>query len=269
MDDLKNSENTIGSTNQDRYQRMRQLGLSLEGIFQSHVLVIGAGGVGSPLLLYLAGAGVRHISICDGDTVALTNLQRQILYKERDIGKVKVDMAAMHLKELNSTVNIYPYSAANTDQEMEDIILGRVQKPSRDVALDLDTDKPPINLVIECTDNASSMVRVHNLCLKHKLPLMLISAEGFDFSVLYYDFKDKSYLEKYGCLGCLGYNPMVSRAFPGILGPTAGLAGVYGAFEALKILGGGQSNLYGHLAYSRNGVLSFVELAKDEGCVQH
>ncbi len=280
----ENPKDMAAGAKVDRYARMRIPGLDVAKLTQSRILVIGAGGVGAPLLMYLAGAGVKHITVCDGDTVSLSNLHRQIIYQEAQIGQAKVTLAAQALTKLNSEVEVKTRGLLETNEQvLEAMGLGGTvalepnvaskQVPSTQKVDLASTELKPqtavVDLVIECTDNAKSMRRTHDLCLKHHVPLMLLSAEGTDFAVMYYDFKNLDYVKKYGCLGCVGYTPLLGRAFPGILGPAAGMAGVFAAGEVIKLLGGLKSKLYGSMAYFRNGELAYFELASDDKCLVH
>lgn len=112
----------------ERYTRQSLLPeVGLEGqdlLLQKRVLVVGAGGLGAPILYYLVAAGLGHIGIVDGDTVSLSNLQRQILYTEQDIGKPKATTAAQRLRALNSDCTLTPYNMFLTEQNAREIAQG-------------------------------------------------------------------------------------------------------------------------------------------------
>jgi molybdopterin/thiamine biosynthesis adenylyltransferase len=235
----------------NRYERQCSNLLSQDHIAKSTVLVIGAGGVGSPLLLYLTGAGVGKIIIADGDTVSLNNLHRQVLYREQDIGFSKAECAKRTLNSLNSCIEIEIISDALTFKNISNI------------------DPSKLNLIIDCTDNAETMTLSNNFALKHRLPFMAGSAEGLEGIAMFFDYSDANYIKNYGCLNCLGYTPNVKKSVPFILGPAAGLIGTTLALEAIKFLGGMPTALYGRILRSRDGCLKGYALSADDNCAKH
>jgi len=126
----------------------------------SHVTVAGAGGLGSPVLLYLAAAGIGEIRIIDNDTVQLSNLNRQILYKEGDIGSYKTRSASGSLSELNSDIHIESSTGTITEETIEEII-------------------SPTHVIVDCLDNYRTRFLLNRYCVAHGIPLVHGGIEGF------------------------------------------------------------------------------------------
>lgn len=178
------------------------------------VLCIGAGGLGSPALLYLASAGIGRIGLVDDDTVGVSNLQRQVLFKEADQGTSKVTAAAAALEALNSECQIEPhdvrFAAANAKQ-----LISRY------------------DVIIDGTDNFSSKFLINDACVKYGKPLVYGSILGFEAQV-------SVFWAVHGpCYRCLypkppsGHIPNCAEA--GVIGAMAGIAGTVQALEAIKM----------------------------------
>ncbi|MGB9635482.1 MAG: HesA/MoeB/ThiF family protein [Candidatus Micrarchaeia archaeon] len=192
----------------ERYLRNMLLdGFGNEGqnrLIKSRVLIIGIGGVGSYLSTIMAGLGT-NITICDNDFVEMSNLNRQFLYSEEDIGKRKVDIAVHKIKTYNPHIKINGVSRfAHRDFTRSDV-------------------------VIDCTDNLDSRLRISRLCKRAKKPLIYASAVGYMARVAV--FKNK-YLHEFviASKGEEGYESM------GIYPPAAALAGCISASECTKLL---------------------------------
>jgi adenylyltransferase/sulfurtransferase len=203
-----------------RYQRH----LSLPGfgadaqskLKQSGVLVIGAGGLGCPVLLYLAAAGVGRIGIIDGDTVDLSNLQRQVLYTADDIGRSKAAVAAEKLREQNPHVDCIAYEERlSIDNAMERITA--------------------YDLVIDGSDNFPTRYLVNDACVLAGKPLVHGAIQTFSGQVSVFNFQGGP---TYRCLFPEPPNPedAPSCAEVGVVGILPGLVGLYQATEALKLL---------------------------------
>jgi molybdopterin/thiamine biosynthesis adenylyltransferase len=205
--------------------------IGIEGqtrILQGRALVIGAGGLGSPAAMYLACAGVGHVTLVDHDTVDLTNLQRQIAHSSDSVGLQKVDSAARTLHALNPTthVTVLPVRA--------------------DAAL-LDQLLPNMDVVLDCCDNFSTRHLVNAACVRHGKPLVSGAAIQFDGQISVYDPRDTA-------------SPCYACAFPpdiafeearcstmGVFAPLVGIIGSMQAAEALKLLAGVGRSLSGRL----------------------
>ncbi|HZK85001.1 MAG TPA: molybdopterin-synthase adenylyltransferase MoeB [Desulfosporosinus sp.] len=196
---------------------LKEIGIKgQQKLLNSKVLVVGAGGLGSPALYYLASAGVGTIGIADFDTVGLSNLQRQILHFTEDIGRKKVDSAEEKLNRLNPDVKIIKYPFRLNDLNIEDVIR-------------------EYDVVIDCADNFQARYLVSDCCYFLKKPVV----EG---AVVRFVGKLMTIIPDISpCYRCLNPIPpkdgiMPSCADEGILGAVAGIIGTMQALEAIKIL---------------------------------
>lgn len=185
------------------------------------VLVVGAGGLGSPVLLYLAGAGVGTIGIVDADVVSLTNLQRQVLYTEDEIGKSKVLCAKHRIEQLNADITINTYQL-RLDEDNADEIISRY------------------DLVLSCVDNFSTRKLLCNVCNKQDKILIHAAVVDFQFEIAVFAPHAKV---DYNALYA-DYQDDEMKVTP-ILGTTAGMAGLMQATEAIKIICGLDNQLIG------------------------
>lgn len=211
----------------ERYSRQIVLkevgGKGQEKLLKAKVLIIGAGGLGSPAALFLAAAGVGTIGLADSDAVELSNLQRQIIHQTKDIGKAKVLSAQETIGEMNPDVNVVTYQELVTAANILRII-----------------NNQSYDFVIDGTDNFPTKFLINDACVLAKKPF---SHAG----VLQFYGQTMTYLpEKSPCFRCVFKSPPPPSATPtckeaGILGVTAGVLGVIQATEAIKyILGAGQ-----------------------------
>ncbi len=205
----------------DRYSRqiiLQEVGLAGQRrLLESRVLVVGAGGLGSPAALYLAAAGVGTIGIVDGDRVELNNLHRQIVHATEDLGRPKTQSAARTLQALNPDVRVVPFQTTLTSENALEII--------RD-----------FDLVVNGSDNFPTRYLVNDACVFLKKPLV-------DASILRWEGQATTFLPGHGCYRCLFPSPPPPGAVPscaegGILGALAGFMGTLQATEAVKILVG-------------------------------
>ena len=199
-----------------------------ERLLQSHALVIGAGGLGSPVALYLGTAGVGRLTIVDHDTVDLTNLQRQIAHDLSRIGLAKVDSAARRIAAVNPDVQV------------------RALRRRADAAL-LDELVPQADLVLDCSDNFATRHAVNAACVAHRRPLVSGAAIGFEGQVSVYDVRDPA-APCYGCLFPPGTAfEEAACATMGVFAPLVGIIGTVQAAEALKLLAGVGTSIAGRL----------------------
>ena len=196
---------------------------------QAKVLVVGAGGLGCPVLQYLAAAGVGTIGIVDFDKVSLSNLQRQILYKENDIGKNKALIAKEHLESLNSQIAIYAYPVLLDIKNCLEIL-------------------PAYDLIVDGTDNFQTRYLINDLCCKLNKPMVYGSLYKFEGQVSVFNYKNGP---SYRCLfpdpPKLGEVPNCNEI--GILGVLPGQVGLLQATEVLKIILGVGEILSGKMLY--------------------
>lgn len=187
-----------------------------EALKQSAVLILGAGGLGCASSQYLATAGVGKITLIDDDTVELSNLQRQVLHHDANIGQLKVASAAQSLQELNPNIAIETVAKRLSDDELEALIAQH-------------------SLVLDASDNVDTRNQLNRLCFKTKTPLVsgaAIRMEG-QVSVFTYQSEDEPC---YQCLSALFGNAALSCVEAGVMAPVVGIIGAVQAMEAIKVL---------------------------------
>ncbi|MBN2391479.1 MAG: HesA/MoeB/ThiF family protein [Anaerolineae bacterium] len=204
----------------ERYSRnitLRRLGeAGQEKLLASKVLVIGAGGLGSSAILYLAAAGIGTLGIADSDAVKLSNLQRQILYDTSDVGKSKIESAREKVVRLNSDVKVITYCEKLTAANIVAII-------------------GEYDFVVECTDTFPAKFLINEICVQVRRPF----SHG---GVLAFRGQTMTYVPGHACLHCI-FDPPPPGTAPtsedaGILGAAAGIFGAIQAGEAIKYLAG-------------------------------
>jgi molybdopterin/thiamine biosynthesis adenylyltransferase len=218
--------------------------LGIEGqqrLMASHALVIGAGGLGSPVALYLATGGVGTLTLVDDDTVDLTNLQRQIVHAVDRIGQAKVESAAQTLRAINPEVRV---------QALQE----------RAGAARLMALVAPADVVVDCSDNFATRHAVNAACVALGKPLVSGAAIGFDGQVSVYDARDPSM----PCYACL-FPPdavfeEVRCATMGVFAPLVGIIGSLQAAEALKLLAGVGTSLAGRLQMLDARTMEWTEI---------
>jgi len=188
-----------------------------EKLLKSRVLIIGAGGLGAPIALYLAAAGVGHIGIIDGDVVDLSNLQRQVIHFTADINRPKVESAKEKMLAINPDIQVTAIQGLFT----------------KDNAFDLLKD---YDFVIDGTDNFAAKFLVNDACVIAKKPY----SHG---GILRFDGQTMTYVPGSACYRCVFDAPPPANAVPtcsqaGVLGAVAGMLGTIQAAEALKYLTG-------------------------------
>lgn len=236
-----------------RYSRQILLPeIDLEGqkrLAASRVLIVGLGGLGCPAAQYLVAAGVGHLVLCDGDVVEVSNLQRQILFSDVDIGQHKAIVAASRLSDQNPGVSL---SAI----------------PERADAALLAHHVPDVDLVLDCSDNFATRHAVNRACLFARKPLVSAAAVRFEGQVAVFDFREEGG-PCYACLYPAGEattEDTCSRN--GVLGPLLGMLGSMQALEAVRLLAGGRSPLAGQvlLLDAKNWEWRRIALPRDPHC---
>lgn len=206
----------------------RQLGIpsfGLQGqakLKRSKVLVIGAGGLGSSALFYLAAAGVGKIGICDGDSVDISNLHRQILFQWKDIGLPKSKIAALRLHDLNPWIETSIY----TENFAEIIGAQRIIEE--------------YDVILDCSDNFTTKFFLHDLCFSSFKPLVQASIYQFEGQLKVFRFSDKKGRAG-ACLRCLWpevppHNCIGTCEEAGVIGMVTGLFGSLQALETVKVI---------------------------------
>jgi len=240
----------------DRYARhlvLREVGgVGQAKIRAAKVLIVGAGGLGSPVALYLAAAGVGTIGIVDDDAVSLSNLQRQILFDTKDVGTPKVAAAAQRLAALNPGARVRPHHTRLTAANVESLIAD-------------------YDIVADGSDNFETRFLVNDACHAAKKILVSAAVTEFDGQLATFKAWDKS--SAYPCYRCLFRGPpppgtVGSCSETGVLGAAAGVMGSLQALEVLKQVTGMGENLAGKILITDTLVWRFrvVELSPDPQC---
>ncbi|MGY8821025.1 MAG: molybdopterin-synthase adenylyltransferase MoeB [Pseudomonadales bacterium] len=214
-----------------RYSRqifLRQV--DIEGqlkLKQSRVLIVGLGGLGSPVALYLAAAGVGELHLADFDQLDLTNLQRQIAHDTPSVGLHKVDSAMARLSALNPLVKLVPHRAAMDADTLGAAVAG-------------------VDLVLDCTDNFAVREAVNAACVAAVKPLVSGAAIRLEGQLSVFDPRVES-SPCYHCLYGHGTEAELTCSEAGVLGPVVGMVGSLQALEAIKLLVGFGEPLIGRL----------------------
>lgn len=214
-----------------------------------HALVIGAGGLGSPVCLYLAAAGVGTITLVDDDSVDLTNLQRQIAHTTERIGQPKVHSAAAAMRAIDPDLHI----ATHVQRADADLLAQWVGRA---------------DVVIDCSDNFATRQAVNRACVALARPLVAGAAIRFDGQLSVYDTRDAA-SPCYACVFPPDSEFEETRcAVLGAFGPVVGTIGTLQANEALKLLAGITPSMAGRLLIFDGRAMSFdtLRLARDPAC---
>ena len=199
-----------------------------ERLLAAHALVVGAGGLGSAALLYLASSGVGRITICDGDRVDLTNLQRQVIHRLDSIGKPKAASAAATIAAINPDIQVHA--------------LAERAGPERLAALVRTAD-----VVLDCSDNFATRHALNRACVAHRKPLVSGAGIRFDGQIAVFDLRR----EESACYHCLfgedGGAEEERCATMGVFAPLVGIVGTLQAAEAVKLTAGIGETLAGRL----------------------
>lgn len=204
-----------------RYSRQILLGdIAIEGqqkLLNSHVLIVGLGGLGSPAALYLAGAGIGTLTLADDDDIHLSNLQRQILFTTDDIAHPKAQAAKLRLAQLNPGSKLIVLQQRLTG----DVLKNAVAR---------------VDVVLDCTDNMATRQEINAACVALNTPLISASAVGFGGQLMILTPPWEQ-----GCYRCLwpdDVEPERNCRTAGIVGPVVGVMGTLQALEAIKLLSG-------------------------------
>ena len=220
-----------------------------ERVSAGRVLMIGAGGLGSPVALYLAAAGVGRIVLVDDDEVDLTNLQRQVAHTHARVGLSKVESAAQAMRDINPGISIETHAV-----RADEALLSRLVSQA--------------DVVVDCCDNFATRQAVNRACVAHARPLVAGAAIRFDGQLSVYDTRDAAS----PCYACL-FPPDATFeetrcAVLGVFGPVVGTIGTLEANEALKLLAGIGPSLAGSLLMfdGRRTAFDALRVARDPGC---
>lgn len=236
-----------------RYSRhilLPQVGIEgQERLLNARALVLGAGGLGSPAALYLASAGIGTLALVDGDTVDLTNLQRQILHRSSAIGRPKVQSGAATLAEINPRCKVVPLQERLAGARLEE-----------EVAL--------ADVVLDCSDNFATRHAVNRACVKFRKPLVSGAAIRFDGQIAVFDTRR----DDAPCYHCLFPESAdveeIRCAVMGVFAPLTGIVGAVQAAEALKLVIGCGDSLAGRLLLLDGLAMEWrgIAVPRDPGC---
>ncbi|WP_199406720.1 molybdopterin-synthase adenylyltransferase MoeB [Chromobacterium sp. ATCC 53434] len=217
-------------------------------LLAARALIVGAGGLGSPVALYLAGAGVGHITIVDDDTVELSNLQRQIAHDNASLGRGKAESAAARMRALNPSVTVAPLAERLSGDRLIEEVAAH-------------------DLVLDCSDNFATRHAVNRACVAARVPLVSGAAVRFAGQLAVFDSGDAAS----PCYHCLFPEDGEADDGPcatfGVLSPLVGAIGSLQAVEAVKLLAGirpalGRLTLYDALG----GGFKQIGVPRDPGC---
>ncbi len=220
-----------------------------EKLLAAHALVIGAGGLGSPAAMYLASGGVGHITLADGDSVDLTNLQRQILHTTAAVGRAKAYSGKDTLSQLNPEIDITAIPERLEGDRLAQIIANA-------------------DGVLDCSDNFATRHAVNRACVEYHKPLVSGAGVRFDGQVSVFDLRQGG-APCYNCLFPEDSEAEETRcAVMGVFAPLTGIIGAVQAAEALKLLAGAGESLNGRLLLFDCLGMEWrsVRLSKDPAC---
>ncbi len=218
-------------------------------LLQSHCLIVGAGGLGSPVAIYLAASGVGKLTICDFDDVDLSNLQRQIIHEENSIGLNKADSAKKTLSRINSDIKVIPIK---NQMNIDEVKL---------VAEDVD-------VIVDCSDNFETRYALNKIAFDLKRPLISGAAIKFDGQVSIFDFRNNNS----PCYNCLfprnDEEQNLKCSDHGVFSPLVGMIGSAQAAEAIKVMLSIGNLLVGKLAVINIKTMQWQNFSvnKDPAC---
>ena len=212
-------KNSLNKSIIERYSRqivLKDIGPKGQSkIIKSKVLIIGAGGLGCPIIDYLSRAGVKHLGIVDHDKVSLSNLHRQNFYDLSDLGKFKVDIVKKKLKKIDKKLNLKIFKHKIEEKNINNII-------------------KDFDIIFDGSDNFKTKFLLNKYSIKNRKVLIVGAIGKFDGHIFTFDFKDK----KTPCLKCFYQsdpsNEILNCEAEGVLGPVAGIVGNIQAVEGLK-----------------------------------
>lgn len=220
-----------------------------QALLAARVLILGAGGLGSPAALYLAASGVGHLTIADHDTVDLTNLQRQIAHSSARVGMAKVESARLSLQQINPDVDVTALQERLAGSRLEELVAAH-------------------DVVLDCSDNFATRHAVNAACVRHQVPLVSGAAVRLDGQISVFDVRQPDA----PCYACL-FPPEqefedVQCSLMGVFAPLVGIIGAMQAAEALKLLVPFGQTLAGRLLMldGRDMSWSSIKLARNSAC---
>jgi len=217
-------------------------------LLDAHVLIIGLGGLGSPVAMYLAAAGVGELTLVDHDTVDLSNLQRQILHRNDNIGQPKVESAQHNLAQLNDEISIHTVNKKLDDDELQQLV-------------------SQVDLVVDATDNFPTRFAINRACVQHKKPLVSGAAIRLEGQVGIFDLR-RADSPCYRCLYDEQGGVPETCSENGVMAPMVGIIGSIQALEVIKLLTDTGETLAGKLLISDGLHQEWrsMKLRKDPAC---
>jgi len=220
-----------------------------ERLLGANALVIGAGGLGSPIALYLASAGVGRITICDNDKVDLTNLQRQVVHRSESVGQEKARSAQATMRSINPEIEVVPLVERVEGERLSQLVR-------------------EADVVLDGSDNFATRHAVNRACVAHKKPLVSGAAVRFDGQISVFDMRR----DDAPCYACLfpegGESEDMPCSIMGVFAPLTGIVGTIQAAEALKLLAQTGELLAGRvlLLDALTMQIRTIKLKKDPAC---
>ncbi|MFT7413681.1 MAG: molybdopterin/thiamine biosynthesis adenylyltransferase [Methylophagaceae bacterium] len=196
-------------------------------LLNSHVLIVGLGGLGSPVALYLAAAGIGHLTLVDDDVVELSNLQRQIIHGEQDIGRLKVESAAESLRTINSGIQIDTHRTRLSEQALTNAVTAA-------------------DVVVDCSDNFATRFLLNKVTQQQVTPLVSGAAIRMEAQVTVYDPRQIG-SACYRCIYEDNGELQQTCSESGVLSPLLGIIGSMQAVETVKLLSNIGESLAGRL----------------------
>lgn len=217
-------------------------------LIDARVLIVGAGGLGCPAAMYLAAAGIGHLTLADHDTVELSNLQRQIAHSQARLGQLKVESARQTLAQLNPEVEVA-------------VIAERLEGEA------LATAVAAADVVVDASDNFRTRFAINEACLQHEKPLVSGAAIRMEGQVAVFDARDPA-SPCYRCLYGGGEDEDLNCATNGVIAPLVGIIGTVQAMEVLKLVAGFGLPLTGRLMLLDAATMQWREmrLPRDPKC---
>lgn len=218
-------------------------------LLQSKVLIVGLGGLGAPVALYLAAAGVGHLWLADGDVVELSNLQRQIIHSTTDVGRLKVASAADTLRDLNPDIQIEAISEKLSGETLQRAIAA-------------------VDIVVDCSDNFATRFAINQYCVSLRKPLVSGAAIRGEGQLLVLDTR----CDDSACYRCLFDEAVTATeqtcATNGVIGPLVGVIGSLQALEVVKLVTGIGVSSVGKLQLfdAFTSQWRYMQIAKDPAC---
>ena len=235
-----------------RYSRQILLpSFDIEGqarLKSSRVLVVGAGGLGCPVALYLGAAGVGNLTVVDDDQIELANLQRQIAFDQNGIGENKAEQLVNRVRAMNPAISVKAINERLNGDE-------------------LDQQVAAASLVVDCSDNFTTRFALNRACVASSVPLVSGAAIRGEGQLTVFDIRDPA-SPCYHCLYPEQGNEQLNCSEAGVIGPLVGMIGASQAMEAIKVISGVGKPLVGRLLILDAWQMKWREmkLEKDPGC---